>query len=117
MPITYTESKCDACDRQCRAGVFLHTGPRVGGVLPRFAPCPSGVAPVWVVETHEPNQPPTHTLDKVTKVIAVHAGTILLGCEKCAKSPCLLEITGPADTLPCLVFSDGRPAEWFRVTG
>ena len=115
MPTTYTESKCDACPRACRAGVFIYSGGLLGHRTPATHACPSGATPAWGIESSDKDCPPSFTLDRVTRVTAVHAGTMLLGCVKCDRSPCLLEVTGPAEKLPCLVF-DGILAEWFRVT-
>ena len=67
MPTTYTESKCDACPRACRAGVFIYNGGLLSG-----------------------RRTPT-------------------------SCPCLLEITGPADRLPCVLGIEDRPG-WHRVT-
>ena len=86
--------------------------------MPAGTPSPAA----WVIESYDEDCPPSFTLDRVTRVTAVHAGTMLLGCEKCGKSPCLLEVTGPVGKLPCLVFDGASarrlnfPAEWFRVT-
>ena len=116
MPTTYTESKCDACPRACRAGVFMRNE---GGDRRPPAPhaCPSGITPAWVVESFDKDRPPDITLDRVTQVTAVHGGTMLLGCEDCsAHSPCLFEVTGPAEKLPCFIFDMPGRAKWHRVT-
>ena len=122
MPTTYTESKCDACPRACRAGVFIRNGGllghrTLGHRTPATYACPAGTPSpaAWVIESYDEDCPPSFTLDRVTRVTAVHAGTMLLGCEKCGKSPCLLEITGPADRLPCVLGIEDRPV-WHRVT-
>jgi hypothetical protein len=46
MPTTYTESKCDACPRACRAGVFIYSGGLLGHRTPATHACPSGAIPV-----------------------------------------------------------------------
>ena len=105
----YTESVCNLCPRQCRAGIFLsyERVPRV---------CPTGKKPNFVAEDNVDALRPSHTLaDPVTEIPA--GVTMLLGCTGCGKSPCLLEITGPAGKPPCLLdIVDADKIAWFRVT-
>jgi hypothetical protein len=114
----YTESACDACPRHCRAGVFVVNGgdvrlPREDADGKRY--CPEGLTPDWKPTEHGKRKP-THRLDTVTKVSAVHSGTVLLGCVGCTEnSPCLYEITGPARAPGCIALGHAA-AKWHHVT-
>lgn len=104
----FTESACNRCDRRCRAGVYL-------GHKHAVTVCPTGGAPDFAVTEYVRGVRPSFELaDPVTEIPA--GVTMLLGCETCGKScPCLLEITGPADRLPCVLRIEDRPV-WRRVT-
>lgn len=108
--MAYTESACTKCPRNCRAGVWLTYKKAATG-------CVSGDgADFRVTEYVAEDVEPTQTLaEPVTEV--PDGVTMLLGCQTCGSSaPCLLEITGPVDRLPCILGLGGLTAAWFRVT-
>jgi hypothetical protein len=107
----YTESACDACPRQCRAGIFVGDSE---GQRPAMT-CPTDATPTWRVGEYVKSAPAPHIkLDTVTKVTAVKSGTVLLCCTEC-RTPCLFEVTGPSPVPRCVAGMTKDPT-WFRVT-
>lgn len=108
----YQESACNACPVQCRAGVFA-------GYEHNGRACPAGKdLPDWRTTSDPVKARASIEVDLTTTVTAVRSGTMLVACSVCGPScPCLLEVTGPVDSLPCILLMLDKVAKWHRVTG